>query len=58
MVLCHYEHIVVWHLDLKNGKYLKIVLTNKIKEMLTDVLKAMVNNPFKEIFYVKWRKSN
>ena len=26
------------------------------REILTDVLRAMVNNPFKEIFYVKRKK--
>ena len=33
-------------------------MANKIKEMLMDAFRAMVNNPFKEIFYVKRRKSN
>ena len=33
-----------------------IKLYKKKKEMLTDALKAMVNNPFKESFYGKKRK--
>ena len=35
--------------------YLNIII---IREMLTDALRVMVNNPFKESFYGKRKKSN
>ena len=28
------------------------------REILTDVLRTMINNPFKEIFYVKRKKKS
>ena len=36
--------------------YLNIIII--IREMLTDALRVMVNNPFKESFYGKRKKSN
>ena len=29
-----------------------------IREMLTSALRALVNNPFKESFYGKWKKKS
>ena len=37
--------------------YLNIIIII-IREMLTDTLRVMVNNPFKESFYGKRKKSN
>ena len=31
-------------------------IVNKLWEMLTSALRVLVNNPFKESFYGKWKK--
>ena len=34
----------------------KVKHGNKLREMLVSVLKILVNNPYKESFYGKWKK--